>query len=82
MNFIQMGEYFGYPKCCIAEFIEFVLSRGTIKREKRKLNGSGYVPCAKCNKLTKQQLIRNIQTNRKHNEPFPIARSFNPKKAA
>ena len=69
MNFIEMGEYYGYPPCCIAEFLEFVLfgyKNGTYPdREDRKLNGSGYVPCIECSKKTEAELLITIAVNRK-----------------
>lgn len=74
MNFIEMGEYYGYPPCCIAEFIEFVLnySRGGMdERGKRKFNGTGYVPCVECNKKSVEELLATISANRKCETTFP-----------
>lgn len=68
--FRVMGEAFGYPKCCIDEFIGFV--EGKNKRESvRKLWGTGYVPCVECNKKTEKELIDFISQNRKHGQKFP-----------
>lgn len=62
------GVFFGYPPCCIAEFV------ATFERTHRKLNGTGYVPCKQCNaRYTSQQLIERINLHRKCGTPFPNA---------
>ena len=73
-HFIDLGRYFGYPECCIADFLKRLETfQKTSKSPKvhRKLNGSGYVPCAECAKLSRETLIANIETNRIHDQPFP-----------
>ncbi len=75
VGFIELGEYYGYPSCCIAEFLEFVLGvmmkKITVEnpekhadRNNRKLNYSGYIPCCECNKKTEKELINVINANR------------------
>lgn len=74
MPAISFGRYFGYPDCCIMEFLEYMstYSKGkTPRREKRKLYGTGYVPCKKCNTKSEEQLLANIDKNREHNKAFP-----------
>lgn len=74
IGFVEQGEHYGYPPCCIAEFIEYVLNydNAAVKnRGKRQLHGTGYVPCATCNKKTKKQLLFYIKRNRKEMLPFP-----------
>ena len=73
-HFMDYGRYFGYPECCIKDFIKRVgIFRSTkgLKMEKRKLHGTGYVPCPECNKLDKKTLIETIKKNRAHPQPFP-----------
>lgn len=74
VGFIELGEWFGYPECCIADFLGFVLAHmkgEEPKREVRKLNGTGYVPCPTCNKKTEKELRAVINSNRKEPLPFP-----------
>jgi len=74
MGFIELGEYFGYPPCCIADFIEYVLvyQKGQAPiRGQRKLTGTGYVPCPKCNEKSVAELLSYIAANRQHPKPFP-----------
>ena len=63
-----LGRCFGYPECCIDFFI-------TNKKpswlkdlpwyEKRTLKLNGYVPCEKCSKLSRQELVDDIDSRRK-----------------
>ena len=64
-----MGMLFGYPSCCIRSFLEMRHLGGA----PRKLAGTGYIPCAKCNEeYTAKQLIDNINANRQPDlPPFP-----------
>ncbi len=66
-----MGVFFGYPDCCITEFENFIKSRGKADRGKRKLSGTGYVPCAVCNKKTVKELKEQIKSTRICPLPFP-----------
>ncbi len=61
------GKYYGYPKCCIDEFVS--KSRNINKR--RKLCGTGYIPCHRCNKKTVRVLKSTIQKNRIALSVFP-----------
>ena len=54
------GKYYGYPDCCIAEFE----SLGHIGKRDRKLTGTGYMPCEKCNKKSVNTLKFIISINR------------------
>lgn len=74
MSMIELGIYFGYPPCCIAEFLQFVVKyvQGKAgKRRRRKLCGTGYVPCKTCNKKSKKQLLAYIDKHRQCELPFP-----------
>lgn len=62
-----IGKYYGFPQCCIDEF-ESGLSMG----KTRKFEGTGYIPCEKCNEnVEKDELIKYINENRTHPLPFP-----------
>lgn len=79
MIFIKMGRYFGYPECCIADFVRHILKYREGKadgREKRKLHGTGYVPCAKCNRKSERTLIATIRKNRICKYVFPAEPSI------
>jgi len=76
------GLLLGFPYCCISEFITTFKNSGEKRYswelrkpgEKRKLYGTGFVPCSRCNaRYTSEQLIEIIDSNRKYPIPF---RSF------
>ena len=69
--FLLSGVYYGYPKCCIEEFIQQYESGEYITRGNRKLKGTGYIPCVKCNNLSEAALKHEINSARLHWEPFP-----------
>lgn len=64
----RYGALCGYPKCCVEAFcIEFHSDRSA-----RKLEGTGYVPCAACNEFSEAALIARINLNRDSRLPaFP-----------
>ena len=65
MAWVAHGMNYGYPPCCIGEFVIHCIKNTYKKRETRKLNGTGYVPCCKCNaKFTEKELIQNINRAR------------------
>lgn len=63
-----MGEYFGYPKCCIDYFFSEDYYLGKFGH---LLIGTGYVPCEECSKKTEEELIEVINLNRVCKTPFP-----------
>jgi hypothetical protein len=73
----ELGKHFGYPKCCIADFIKNIPKRlDKVKIEKRAFHGTGFVPCPDCNKVVQQagpeayiEII--INRNRKCPDRFP-----------
>ena len=65
----RLGELLGYPKCCIDAFCK----EDPLTRPDRKLHGSGYVPCCKCDNLSDGQLIDVINSNRKCDTKFPLS---------
>lgn len=69
-QWIKWGNAFGYPTCCITEFVQRC-RRGVVLYEKRKFYGTGYVPCKNCNAKTEFELLNYIQTHRTFPKPFP-----------
>ena len=81
MNFIDMGQYFGYPTCCIESFLFNVATvqvTGGLHRlhnedQIKAADNTGFVPCAEHvkqiaeGKITLEELI----TDRKCPTPFP-----------
>ena len=65
------GIYYGYPVCCIDEFIYYAESDLCDEREDRQLSGTGYVPCKKCNEKSERELLDAIDNNRIHWQKFP-----------
>lgn len=62
-----LGKYLGYPSCCTDEFVSG--SRSHIGG--RKLEGTGYIPCKKCNNKTEEELLNTIKENRICPTNFP-----------
>ncbi len=69
-HWYKLGIYFGYPKCCITEFIYHIQTKTSHTRGKRKFDGTGYVPCMKCNQKNHMMLLEYIHKNRQHNKRF------------
>lgn len=63
-TWVFQGINFGYPECCVGEFVIHIVKNTLDKREKRKLCGTGFVPCTVCNQKTKKELITIINKNR------------------
>ena len=56
-NMFEHGIIFGYSRCCTSEFLQvYHVSRFlkihpiNFRNEKRKLSGSGFIPCKQCDK--------------------------------
>jgi hypothetical protein len=65
----RLGLALGFPKCCVAEWINEI---DLPSHQRRKLDGTGYIPCRKCNEKTEDELVSVINTNRLCYTPFPI----------
>lgn len=62
-----MGKYYGFPECCVNEFVS-----GASMEQTRKFEGTGYIPCKQCNdNVEKDELISYINENRLHPTCFP-----------
>lgn len=68
--YTAVGKHLGYPDCCIKGFLHIYKTGGV---EPRKLNGTGFVPCLECNKLSTEELLDTINKNRRSNVKFPHA---------
>tara|TARA_B100000700_G_scaffold264816_1_gene302798 strand:+ start:14442 stop:14795 length:354 start_codon:yes stop_codon:yes gene_type:complete len=64
------GIIYGYPKCCIKNFLNDVDKGGKVDYESVFL-GTGYVPCEKCAMLEENTLNNIIHNNRLVNIKFP-----------
>lgn len=64
----HFGKFYGYPDCCIEEFVILFGKRDS--SDKRKFHGTGYIPCSNCNKKSEAQLLANINAARKCLVPF------------
>lgn len=72
MDIEQFGLHLGYPECCVESFIIDVALCRFLTRPERKLSGTGFIPCAKCDEcMTEEQLIKRINEARKHPTKFP-----------
>jgi hypothetical protein len=69
------GKYYGYPKCCINDFVMNHYNNKTSSKLQELAGGyTGYVPCIKCSKLIlyEKTKIEDIIKNRIYKKPFPI----------
>lgn len=67
----DLGEYFGYPKCCIDEF-ENKLHRAS-KLQRKISKSQGFIPCISCCKLIMEDKIKidKLIINRECELPYP-----------
>lgn len=71
------GKAYGYPSCCR---LVFALRKQAPDRS--KLSGTGYVPCACCERLPTTLLIQRVNLHRSKDEvTFPSASGMNFKTA-
>jgi hypothetical protein len=63
----NLGDYLGYPRCCVEAFI----SEAPPRRDSH-FKGTGFVPCRRCELKLPEVLIDEIKKNRKHPEEFPV----------
>lgn len=59
------GIYFGYPQCCIANFVVLDDIKNRSDEQKQVHKGTGFIPCHSCTKkivegeVTLEGLIKN-----------------------
>ena len=75
-NWVIQGMQFGYPPCCIGEFVQYGLASQNVLRQrgKRKFHGTGFVPCKDCNNKSVESLLARINEYRDPKLP-----KFNPR---
>lgn len=66
------GRYYGFPQCCIDSFRTMKHVGG----KPRKLTGTGYIPCLKCNEKSEEDLVAEITKLRVCKSPFPECESY------
>ena len=58
---IKLGKEYGYPDCCILEFVENTIKLFSdipnVKPKDFKLKGTGFVPCTSCNNLKSEDML-------------------------
>lgn len=71
------GIYFGYPRCCVDNFLRNVMipfwyENKNLYPDGRLLDGTGFIPCPECNKEhTEESLTALINSKRHCKDPFP-----------
>jgi hypothetical protein len=70
----KTGDYYGYPRCCIKEFMETFYTFGKrTDKQKKASNGLGFIPCVKHAEEILEGKIKVedlILPTRKHTTPF------------
>lgn len=69
------GKFYGYPQCCMDEMSHFYVTNPKgyygLAVGDRKLDGTGFIPCAKHNKFKTKHLVGLINSNRLCTKEFP-----------
>lgn len=67
---IKKGLYYGYPLCCIRQFLE---SRDDFDVRERASMYTGFIPCTQhaLAIVAKTITLESLIQNRKHPRPFP-----------
>jgi hypothetical protein len=79
--FVSIGMYYGYPICCIKNFVRNILckEKKASRIQKRVSRNCGFIPCSYCSWkiLTKQIKIEDLIKNRICENPFIIQKRIN-----
>ncbi len=67
--FRKLGDYLGYPECCVEYFIETYERHPLIGNH--PLIGTGFMPCLCCGDKSAEEMTMTINRNRKWGEKFP-----------
>ncbi len=82
-HWTAMGRLFGYPECCITDFMRRVRGDMTfqeMKEENASFHGkpwgnTGFIPCRTCRPDAEKDFVafvaERITPNRKYDKPFP-----------
>jgi len=73
----EIGLYYGYPKCCIeafSNFMDFDQRSETVQKANQTVIGCGFVPCETCAKkvLAGEIQLKDLIKDRKCKSEFPI----------
>lgn len=60
LTWVHNGRLYGYPECCIKDFLIVVLPR-----RDSVFSGTGFIPCEECCKRDPLELVEEIAKNRK-----------------
>jgi hypothetical protein len=73
MNLEETGAYFGYPKCCIAYFMNRYNNQLMPRKQYIQDNDTGFLPCKPCadRVLSGEITIDQLITNRECETEFP-----------
>ena len=67
LNWIIAGIYFGFPECCIQQFLNF----DPYSNFGHYFDGTGFVPCDRCKKQNHNFILKNINHYRFCSKTFP-----------
>lgn len=68
----QIGEYYGYPECCVSHFVKMVGNPSWNNYVYGSwAEGTGYIPCPECLERPKRDVIKAISDNRRQRTRFP-----------
>lgn len=70
LNWLLRGIFYGYPSCCIKEFLETGIGEF---RAKAPHYGTGFLCCKACDSKTPESLTSEISTQRFADSAFPDA---------
>lgn len=62
----MIGQFLGYPACCVQAFIDMQQVAGTA------FEGTGFRPCRRCADKPVYLVLMEIATNRIYEKPFPL----------
>lgn len=72
-GFEIMGNFFGYPKCCIKFFIKRFEGFRELTVKQEEVHGNrGFIPCQKCAEKITKDTIEKLIKKRVCSEPFPF----------
>lgn len=71
--YVAMGKHFGYPDCCINQFIETTGALGSSQERVVAADGTGFLPCDKHAKqiLDGKIKLEDLIKHRQAKSPFP-----------
>jgi hypothetical protein len=70
----ERGRYYGYPECCIENFVNKVIFRKLSKEQEQVHKNHGFIPCPECAKKVVEGIttLEGLIKDRICKTPFPI----------